>query len=327
MNCTVNVVTSPTEWQDTLETSFPDADVYDQHAYLALHEEGQPFAVHVKRGDSALWIAGLKVRIPGTDWFDLQTPNGYGRPLMSPDGLADSELWMMAQEKLSQANIVTVFYKLNPLYPTVIPPVLDWEQRFDRTTVYVDSLNAEGRKRHLSKAKDAQVKMEWSETEEGWNQFEILYATAMARKQAVSSLRFSQEYFAGLKAMPETKLLLAYEGGDVSAGHVFLFGNTHAHYHLGARKENANPGATTLLMLGGIEHAFDRGLKGMHLGGGSTRDPADGVLRYKKGFGKADKKFEVARWMINPETFQYLVEEWKTKNQRDPVWLLGYREI
>src|SRR6478609_7711248 len=93
-------------------------DVYFTSAYHALHAaDGEPWAFVHEAGEHRLVVPGLRVAIEGTDLADLQTPNGYGGPLLSPGAPEDfvAEAGAAFAESAKARGIVAAFFRMHPL--------------------------------------------------------------------------------------------------------------------------------------------------------------------------------------------------------------------
>ena len=148
----------------------------------------------------------------------------------------------------------------------------------------------------------------------------------MTRLTAPERLRFTGAYFASLRRLAGSQLATVRDGRGLVAGAVFLFGPAWAHYHLAARRSDAENHVTSCLIQAGLERAAERELMGVFLGGGATRDPEDAVLKFKRSVGGELKTFRVALVVVDKRGYDQLVQEWTRKAGRPPTWLLGYRQ-
>jgi len=325
-------------WQDALAGMPPEQrDVYFLPAFHALDErEGSAFAFVFERGSHRMIVPGLRTAIPGTSAFDLQTPNGYGGPLLSEGAPAElaGEAWKAWQVAAAEDGIVAAFFRLHPLLGNRRWLPEDARILVDRKTVYVDlsrglepaRKSAESRHRNMvNRARKEGVVVRWNEPED-WRAFEALYEAAMVRLKAEGRLRFDPAYFGRLRAIEGTELACTRDPGGLVAGHVFLWGPVWGHYHLAARRDDSPNFTMNLLMQAGLERAAARGLRGLHLGGGASTSADDGVLRFKRSLGGTLLDFEVALVVADLARYDALVSDWTRKEGRPPSWLLGYRQ-
>jgi hypothetical protein len=229
---------------------------------------------------------------------------------------------------------VAAFFRLHPLLKNESWLPGDARVVHDRHTVFVpleggaaQAWNqADGRHRNMvNKGKRLGVRVDWDDGR-GWDDFELLYRESMERLDAPDRLRFSPRYFAGLKDLPGTELAVVRSGGELVAGAVFMFGSRWAHYHLSAYRPGAGNQLTSCVLQAAVERAADRGLAGLHLGGGRTNRPDDSLLKFKLSLGGTLLDFFVALVIVNSPAFANLCEAWAAAVGHRPQWLLGYRQ-
>ncbi len=312
-------------------------DVYFSPAYHALHAgDGTPVGFCIEAGEHRLIVPGLQTPIPTTGLYDLQTPNGYGGPLLSAGAPLEfvQEAWRGWRTAAAARGIVAAFLRLHP--PLGNRGWLPEGSRLlvDRKTVWVDLSAglqaswraAESRHRNMvNRARKEGTVVRWNEPDD-WREFEALYARAMGRLNAPDRLLFDGAYFSRLRSLEGAELCCTRDEHGVVAGHVFLWGPLWGHYHLAARKDDSPNFTMSFLMQAGLERAAARGLRGMHLGGGASTSPDDGVLKFKQSFGGTLLDFEVALVIADAEKYQALVNDWTEREGRAPSWLLGYRQ-
>ena len=315
-------------WQAVLD---PTTDVYFGPAYHALHQTSSstPCCFTLVDGSNQLLVAGMRTTIDGSDAFDLQTCNGYGGPLARGDSKFLAEAWAAWKLAAKRERIVAALFRLHPLLDQRpwLPP--DATVRHERETVFVDLTDgleaawnrADGRHRNMvqrARREGASVQSDPA----GWPAFITLYRAAMDRLGAAESLRFSDTYFSRLCAHGSVELLSLSDARGVASAAVMLWGPQWGHYHLAARRHDAPNYAANLVLQVAIERAQQRGLSGIHLGGGTTNASDDSLLRFKRSLGGRAQPFHVARVIADPEAFEALV----ARRGGSPTWLLGYRQ-
>src|SRR5262249_7231196 len=123
-------------WEHLLR-GMPEAhrDVYFMPAYHRLHREngdGDPCCSAVVEGSRVLLVPGLQARIDGSaapgraPLRALQTCNGYGGPLASPNADAAflERAWSVWRRESRRAGLVAAFFRLHPLLDNArwLPP-------------------------------------------------------------------------------------------------------------------------------------------------------------------------------------------------------------
>lgn len=315
----------------------PDADVYFTAGYHRLHELegiGTAWCAGLRREGKTLVVAGMCEAIPGGG-FDLQSCNGYGGPLgVGVDAPLLADAWSAIRSRAVGDGIIAAMFRLHPVIDNArwLPGTA--VVRDDRRTVFVPLdggaeaawKGADTRHRNMvSKARRAGTPVSWDDPR-SWREFERLYGEAMDRLDAAAHLRFGRAYFAALSQLPGARLAALWDRDTLLAGSVFLFGPRLAHYHLSARRADAPNYAANFLLQAAIEAAAERGLEGLHVGGGTTPREDDPLLKFKRSLGGELLPFRVARVVFDEGRFDELVADWRRRSGRDPRWLLGYRE-
>lgn len=311
------------------------ADPYFSAAYHHLHElcgEGAAIAVAAGDSDTTLLIPGMRVPIPGTGRWDLQSCNGYGGPLTSEDAnpAVLARAWREWADWSRSAGGVAAFFRLHPLVDNArwLPP--DAVVREDRRTVYVslrdgpDKAFARATSRHrnmVSRGGRMAPLPEWNGAD-AWDAFPVMYRTAMDRLRAPSRLQFGSSYFARLRSIPAAQIVSLQDESGIAAAAVFLLGSQWGHYHLSARRADAPNFTGNVLLQAGLERAAALGLQGLHLGGGITPDENDQLLRFKQSLGGEMLHFRTARVIADTAAFESMAAR---AGSNADGWMLPYR--
>ena len=106
----------------------------------------------------------------------------------------------------------------------------------------------------------------------------------------------------------------------------FMFGDNIAHYHLSANsnlsyKLNSNYALLDTL----FNIAKNMGLKYFLLGGGSTSNSEDSLLKYKKKFSPAIKQFYISGKVFNNDIFKKYNSIWEEQSDSRINYFLKYR--
>jgi len=321
-------------------------DVYFTPEYHDLHVangDGTGFCTLLQDKDQALLVPGLRMPVPPSlshdpiaNFFDLQTCNGYGGPVASENVTREflERAWTEWRQASAKEGIVAAFFRLHPLLQNERWLPADARVILDRRTVFVDLAegadltwkHAGSRHRNMvNKGQREGIVIEWDDPD-GWMDFERLYGEAMERVCAPDLLRFSPAYFERLRSLPGVELACVRKNGQLQAASVILFGNSWAHYHLSARRPESENTLTNCILQEAIFRTAERGLDGLHLGGGRTPAPEDSLLKFKLGLGGKCLDFRVALVISDTSAFCNLCHHWETETGKHPLWLLGYRQ-
>ena len=105
------------------------------------------------------------------------------------------------------------------------------------------------------------------------------------------------------------------------------FDGATLHYHLGAsRKDFLGLRPNNLIFWTMIKSAKNYGFRRLHLGGGSTTDPDDSLLKYKMSYQKKTIDFFVGKRILNNAVYQDVIDQWSSKRNVESSLLLKYRE-
>jgi hypothetical protein len=99
--------------------------------------------------------------------------------------------------------------------------------------------------------------------------FTELYARTMTRVAASTDYRFAEQTLAALMALDEMCLVRATSENEVSGAALFLRSGDDLFYYLGASADDRSAGTNNAIFDTAIRHAQSRGLRTLHLGGGS----------------------------------------------------------
>jgi len=328
------------EWSAAL-AKLPEScrDVYflpEYHRLHAINGDGSAFCTAVRESDEMLMVPGMKMSIPGYQYFDLQTCNGYGGPVATPGASREflERAWDEWRRQSCRQGIVAAFFRLHPLLNN--ERFLPQAARIvhDRQTIYLDLSGgvealwggATSRYRNMiNKARRQRLEVRWNDPAV-WGQFEGFYGQSMDRLNAPAALRFSKPYFEALRSMPMAEVASVQCEAEMTAASVFLFGPRWGHFHLSARLPDAGNHLQSGILHSAIERAVARGIEGIHLGGGRTSAPDDQLLHFKSSTGGTTKEFKIALVVADPGKYQDLIDAWRNAAGRDPDWLLGYRQ-
>jgi hypothetical protein len=336
----LDAVDDAAEWRRLLEALPPFMrDVYFRPEYVALHRsiEGSRALMFAYRreADGACWlypfllqpIKGITTQdsAPAT-WFDIETPYGYGGPLASTeeaDFLAKAHAAF--NDWCDEQNVVAEFIRLHPLLrnerwlDSQVQLVADREtvslNLVDFNKLAPEALPFDKMARYmLRRAERAGVRVETCEPRDDFDKFVALYRETMRRLGADEYYFFDERYFRGLRELIEDSgwLLAATLDEEWVAAALFLKDTSYLHYHLSATKpEPRLPGATNLLLYTAAQlGSRDDSLTTLHLGGGTTPQPGDSLLKFKRSMATDSHSFYIGKRVHHPAMYATLCEAW-----------------
>jgi hypothetical protein len=273
---------------------------------------------------------------------DLTTPYGYGGPFAWAVTPADARtFWTRYDEWAAEQGAATSFARLS-LFPGRLlafngQTVVHGPNVVRRVDLPPDELWKDyrsGARRNIEIARNHGVQIEFDAEGRRLDQFLDIYTSTMDRRGAAPGYYFARSFFEGMvgRLVGLLTFVHAIVAGEVVASEIVLLSSDHAVSFLGGTLAAALPlGAASLLKHESFLWCRDRGVKAVVLGGG--RGPDDGVLRFKRQFGRAmEVPFLLGLKTYDVEESRRLVEErrkWERGQGRDwkpaPAFFPDYR--
>ena len=259
----------------------------------------------------------------GKTWRDIQTPYGYGGPLSNTqDAGFVTQAWSKFSSWCQDVDVVAEFVRLHPIIQNEQWLDPDVRVMYDMHTVSLDfeelqydklPFNANTRNM-LTRANKLGVRVSKSLDRESFDQFVVMYGSAMKRLEADEYLHFTQNYFQDLYKLVQDNgfLLLAEHETELIAAAIFLKGSNYLHYHLASSNpDRMVSGANNQLLFHASNIGYKYGLKGLHLGGGRTTDPKDTLLRFKQSMSTHTHRYLIGKRIYKPKIYTSLRDLWR----------------
>lgn len=241
---------------------------------------------------------------------DLQTPYGYGGPLIRGDAAFKEKAVEEYITWCYENKILVEFVRFHPLVKN--------EQDYygdlinNRETVAID-LKVEDIFRSFSTrvktairlADKKSVQVIVSKEAKYIAAFYEIYTNLMKEKQTTNEYFFSKNYIKDLLDHKEIYLFNAVtEEGEMLGASIFLLCDKIADYHLSATTEIGRTlNVSHLLLYKFAQFAKERGVELFYLGGGTNSDPANSLLFFKKGFSKETYPFFIGYTIFNQSKY------------------------
>lgn len=286
------------------------ADVYFRPDFGALH--ARPDAIVGMERPDYRHIAAVRP-VPGTSFYDLETPHGYGGPIAPTEATFSAGLADWRQQQRDQGRICE-FVRVHPFFRVEgVRSEFD-HLRQDRLTVTVDLARpGDNRRKNYSKTTRNIVKRALDTVTirtlagDEWPLFRDLYHAGLDQNTAQRHYYFDDNYYRDLLAAPWCRVYAASDRGEAVAAASFLVSGAIAHYHLSGQTPAGRDCHATYALL---DHAFDRsaaeGAVYMHLGGGRGSDPADPLFQFKRKFSDLTLPFYIGGFIFDRELFSRL---------------------
>lgn len=294
----------------SLSPAFVQADVHRAAGLRAVH-------LGFEQGEGR-WLHSFHLReVAGFGWAAMSA-YGYGGPLSSSDDARFiAAAWSAYSDWARSHRVLGEFCRFHPEAGHerfFLGPV-----RANRATISVDlavspvdsQYNALAR-RKLRRA--ATIPVRWSRQPQDWRAFGPFYRRAMAAMGAHERYHFGDAYFEAIASIDGAELCICGEGDDWLSAGAYLFQSRGPHddgvggtveYHLGASSEAGHASGSAYRM----QHAAAlegqrRGLANLYLGGGTTPEPDNPLLFYKRAFSRRERTFHVGNAVHHPALFE-----------------------
>jgi len=314
-------------------------DIYysDEYISLYLKNDEQLFSFKYEEDEKQFINKTIKrpiKKIGNLDindgFYDLETAYGYGGFYTNCN---DQEFILRAmnvyKKRCNEEKIIAEFIRFHPFndFPMKHDDFLDFNL-YDRNIV-VKKISDDIYKSYNAKVRNT-VKRATEKVlfQESTNiaKFMKLYNATMLKNEASDFYFFDEDYYKNLLKSKNIKLYeLLYEEEIIAMG-FFMFSGSIGHYHLSANtpisyKINAN----YALLHNVFKLAQDLGLEYFMLGGGTTSETDDSLLKFKKKFSKDLKPFYISGNVYNKEIYDKYNEIWKNQSKEDIKYFLKYR--
>lgn len=322
-------------------------DVYFLPGYAHASEvEGEGEACcAVARDGEAVWLYPfLKsvVTAPSGVHCDVQTPYGYGGPVVNQAGEDDTFLravWDRWSDWCAEAGVVGEFVRFHPLLenrrwaPAAMRLARDREtvvMWLDRYPQAVWDHAYFRRHRHMiRKAQREGCEFEVVPAQGQMSWFVPLYSEIQQRLRATGETRFGAGYFETLvQGLDEHAWLgIVRRAGEIGAAVLVLQGRRFAHSHLMGDARLGGPSGITNLVYHEIAlEASRRGLRALHMGGGRNAEAQDALLRFKISLSPDRAEFWVGTRCHDAGAYERLASEWEERHGPRPHgYFLFYR--
>lgn len=270
--------------------------------------------------------------IPGTDYYDLQSPYPYGGPISNSTDSAFLERANRAFSDWCRENAIVVeFVRLHPMLENW--RFFDGRVFDDRLTVWIDLTTDdlfstyETRVRTaIRKAKKNGLEVVWVPGSAGAQQFYEIYTEAMMAIQADPFYLFPKTYFEALLDWHKAELAICKVGDQVLGGAIFLHEGNLMEYHLSATNlQGKHLGANNLLLHSAAEWGQSAGLAKLYLGGGTNAHQENPLFFFKAGFSSQRAIFKFGGHIHDTEAYEVLKQKFATEYEANPRRVLFYR--
>ncbi len=314
-------------------------DIYysDEYISLYLKDDDELFSFKYEEGNNLFINKTIKRPIKkianiniNDGYFDLESAYGYGGYYTNCD---DKEFIANAMNayyaKCNEEKVIAEFIRFHPFntFPAEHQTYLDFNVH-DRDVV-IFNLDKDILSSYPSKIRNtikrATEKVIFQESK-NIEKFIDIYTITMKKNYADDFYLFDKVFFEKLFTLKDVKLYEILFEDQVIAMGFFMFGQDLVHYHLSANtdlsyKLNSNYALLNNLFL--LAQRLDK--KYFVLGGGTTSDIDDPLLKFKKKFSKELKAFYISGNVFNQKVYDKYNAIWLEQSSHDIKYFLKYR--
>lgn len=324
---------SSQRWQEILAQL--RHDVYHLPEYVEIEAQrsnAQAEAIVITQGENIFFVPYLlrscqdlfDLSDLSEDCFDVLSPYGYPGFLWHIEESSLATFLPLAlqslQDTLKSRGVCSAFFRLHPILSSDLHSENESPNLFidNGETVSIDltltenELWAHTRKGHqstINKCKRLGLESKVVPFEDHIDTFLEIYNETMDRVVAKESYYFGQDYFLELLKLGDRLHLgiVELEGQTICASLFFECGGIVQAHLGGTRTEFLKCSPFNLLLHDMRLWAKERGNTFLHIGGGVGGSKEDKLYTFKSGFSRQRHRFITARFVIDPEKYDHLI--------------------
>jgi hypothetical protein len=331
------MVVTEQEAEDLFETLAPRVQIPSlSPAYVeidAVRDEKIELFHWVYREGSSVYMLGIhRMEIPGTGYFDLQTPYQYGGPVVrdaDPEFLARA--WQEYTKWCQDCKVVVELMRFHPMLQN--GSSYHGCVSYNRQAVYIDlkqndlmSTYGPRVRGKIRKALLNDLSVEWHTGVEHVSLFMELYYAAMLDRNATPFYFFPKAYFERLLTWDKAKLAICRWQGQAIGASIILIGPEISEYHLSCTNADGKRlAATNLILHEAARYSQQMNCSAFYLGGGKETSPDDSLLLFKAGFSSKRADFNIGSWVHDEKSYLELQAGFSGEYRQNQGRVLFYR--
>jgi len=307
-------------------------DIYFDYRYLNLYVSSSETNVEAfvyKKDNHTFFLPYIKNPVVDhNEYWDFETAYGYSGPIASSDDLGFlTKAWTSFIKLAKEKKIIAGLIRFHPLLDNHKFCQSNSVQINDeRQTVWLDCLRDtesifnDFSKKHLKQIASIEKKgvhVSYSNLKSSLEKFSEIYHSRMTDLGARRDYFFGNDYFKKILLLGEDKwrVYLVYSPEEeIIGGCLLLFSKQFSHYHLsGSLRPFLKYKPNDILRYSVIKDMIKSGIEKVHFGGGRTKDPEDGLLKFKQKFSKQTSTFKVGYCLVDEPSYKIVCENWKKK--------------
>ena len=324
-------ITIVEHWDGVLDTfQSAERDIYFREEYVRLYQTDTEKAVCciVSDGEQTMLFPFLSrtFEYQGQYLHDFETAYGYGGPIWhhADDHFKTEALQMMVDE-LKHQNYVAGFVRFHPLLSNYEGfsvgrliedrKTIAIDLSLDEKYIWMQEIHTKNRN-VIKKGGKSGLTFVVDDDFKYLPEFVRLYDATMDKLDAADFYYFKQQYYNEfVKTLHNSFLgVVLYENRVVSAA-IFMYEGEYGHYHLSGSDVSALKLCPNNFMLWHAALELKRrGVKVLHLGGGTTSAEDDTLFCFKSRFSKHIYQFCLGKLVFNKNLYNEICKDWELKN-------------
>lgn len=303
-------------------------DIYfsEEYVRLATNQSQTPFCAICEEDNKIMLFPFLRSSFK--DYYDFETPYGYGGPISNCNDREWNEKALKAIiDYFANNQYLAGFVRFHPLLKNAdlcrnVFTVVD-----DRKTIAIDTSFSEEEiwqnqihsknRNMIRKAEKNGLEFFRDDEFKYIEQFKQLYNSTMQRLDADDFYFFDDEYYKRFVEIFKGKGFLGCisKDSEIIGAALFMYENGYGHYHLaGSNRNYSSLGTNNLLLWKVACEMHKEGVKEFHLGGGTDSDEENSLFKFKRAFSPNVKQFSIGKMIFNKDAYDSVCKEWAESN-------------
>lgn len=274
----------------------------------------KPLFFIIEEGNSFYYHAFHLGKIKDTSYYDIQTPYGYGGPLVVGGREFKTKCILAYKQWCHSQSVIVEFIRFHPLLKNNSEYYGQVDE--NRSVVYMDltvknllSSFSSRIRWNIKQSLKEEVKVTFNKSYSYVEQFISNYSELMNQKSASKDYLFNEIYFDHIISQDSVYLVSAEnDQGSVIGSAIFFECGEFSEYHLSASTEEGRlKNVSSMLIFSFANYLKENSaVTKLYLGGGATRKKEDPLLFFKKGFSKHETTYSVGYYKHNLEIYEQL---------------------
>jgi hypothetical protein len=318
-------------WDEALDAFQPaERDIYFREEYVRLYETDTEKAVccMVNDGEQMMLFPFLSRTFDyqGQSLHDFETAYGYGGPIWhQADEKFKSAALLMMVDELKRQNYVAGFVRFHPLLANYmgfsVGRLIEDRKTvainlfLDENEIWMQEIHTKNRN-VIKKGEKSGLTFVVDNDFKYLPEFIRLYDATMDKLDAADFYYFTQQYYEEfVKTLPNSFLGVVLHEDKVVSAAIFMYEGGYGHYHLSGSDVTALKLSPNNFMLWhAVLELKRRGVKVLHLGGGTTSSEEDSLFCFKQRFSKHTYQFCLGKLIFNDQLYHDICANWESKN-------------